>query len=232
LVAQDNEPVGDLRELAVDETVVQDTMHVDWNARGESIFHIQAAGDQARVIGAIEGQVTTEHRIERMVIDKHLAVTDVARGILKIAVIERHRGIGNVGLGFIQGFGLQKGALAGSVAHDHHNIVIVGVDDQSMLTAARAVCEIGGGFVIANQERILAQLPLSIAGVMSDQSVNTVKEAMDKLLISSAALGSTIHDPFMVMSFMALEVIPSLTQTDQGLVDVEQFKHVPLFVQD
>jgi len=167
-----------------------------------------------------------------MAIDKHLAVADVVRDILKIAVIERHRGTGNVGLGFIQGFGLQKGALASSVAHDHHNIVTVGVDDQSMLTAARAVGEMEGGFVVANQERVLAQLPLPIAGVMSDQSVYDVKEAMDTLLISSTTLGSKIHDPFMVMSFMALEVIPSLKLTDQGLVDVEQFKPVPLFVQD
>jgi len=232
LVAQDNEPVGDWREPAVDETAVRDTVHVDWTAIGESTFHIQAAGDQARVIGAIEGQVTTEHRIERMAIDKHLVVADVARDLLKIAVIERHRGTGNVGLGFIQGFGLQKGALASSVAHDHHNIVTVGVDDQSMLTAARAVGEMEGGFVVANQERVLAQLPLPIAGVMSDQSVYDVKEAMDTLLISSTTLGSKIHDPFMVMSFMALEVIPSLKLTDQGLVDVEQFKPVPLFVQD
>jgi len=232
LVAQDNEPVGDWHEPVVDETAVRNTVHVDWNTLDESAFHIQAAGDQARVIGAVEGQVTTEHRIERMAIDKQLAVADVARDILKIAVIERHLGTGNVGLGFIQGFGLQKGALAGSVAHDHHNIVVVGADDRSMLTAARAVGEMGGGLVVANRERVLAQLPLPIAGVMSDQSVNAVKGAMDTLLISSAALGSTIHDPFMVMSFMALEVIPSLKLTDQGLIDVEQFKPVLLFVQD
>ena len=232
LVAQDNEPVGDWREPTVDETAVRNTVNVDWNTIGESTFHIPAAGDQARVIGAIEGQVTTEHRIERIARDKRLAVADVERDILKMAVIERHRGTGNVGLGFVQGFGLQKGALAGSVAHDHHNIVTIGADDQSMLTAARAVGEMGGGFVVANQERVLAQLPLPIAGLMSDQPVNAVRDAMDTLLINSAALGSAVHDPFMAMAFMALEVIPSLKLTDQGLVDVEQFKPVPLFVED
>jgi adenine deaminase len=232
LVAQDNEPVGDWREPTLDETAVRNTVNVDWNTIGESTFHIPAAGDQARVIGAIEGQVTTEHRIERIARDKSLTVADVEHDILKMAVIERHRVTGNVGLGFIQGFGLQKGALAGSVAHDHHNIVTIGADDQSMLTAAQALGEMGGGFVVANQERVLAQLPLPIAGLMSDQSVNAVRNAMETLLINSAALGSAVHDPFMVMSFMALEMIPSLKLTDRGLVDVEQFKPVPLFVED
>jgi adenine deaminase len=232
LVAQDNEPVGDWREPTVDETLVRNTVNVDWNTIDESTFHIPAAGDRARVIGAIEGQVTTEHRIERIARENGLAVADVGRDILKMAVIERHRGTGNVGLGFVQGFGLQKGALAGSVAHDHHNIVTIGADDQSMLTAARAVGEMGGGFVVANQERVLARLPLPIAGLMSDQSVDAVREAMDTLLIHSAALGSAVHDPFAALAFMALEVIPSLKLTDQGLVDVEQFKPVPLFVED
>jgi adenine deaminase len=216
----------------VDEATVRNTINVDWNTIDESTFHIQASGDQVHVIGAIDGQVTTEHRIEHISRERHLAVTDVARDILKMAVIERHRGTGNIGLGFIQGIGLKKGALAGSVAHDHHNIVTIGVDDHSMLSAAQAVGEMGGGLVVANQERVLAQLPLPIAGVMSDQSVNAVKDAMDTLLNKSAALGSAVHDPFMVMSFMALEVIPSLKLTDQGLIDVEQFKPVPLFVED
>jgi adenine deaminase len=232
LVAQDNEPVGDWLEPTVDEMAVRNTVNVDWSTIGESTFHIKADGDQARVIGAIEGQVMTEHRIERIARDNGLAVVDVERDILKMAVIERHRNTGNVGLGFVQGFGLQKGALAGSVAHDHHNIVTIGADDQSMLTAARAVGEMGGGFVVANQVNVLAQLPLPIAGLMSDQSVKTVRDAMDTLLINSAALGSVAHDPFMTMSFMALEVIPSLKLTDQGLVNVEEFKPVPLFVED
>jgi adenine deaminase len=232
LVAQKGEPLGDWLEPAVDETAVRNTVHVDWNSIDQSTFHIPAGGDWARVIGAIEGQVRTEHCIEPIAPKNHLAVADVERDILKMAVIERHLGTGNIGLGFIQGFSLQKGALAGSVAHDHHNIVVIGADDQSMLTAARAVGEMGGGLVVANQERVLSRLPLPIAGVMSDQPVNDVKDAMDTLLNSSASLGSKLNDPFMVMSFMALEVIPSLKLTDQGLVDVEQFKPVPLFVED
>lgn len=232
LVAQDNKPVGVWPETTVDEASVRDTVNVDWSTLDESAFNVPAVGDQVRVIGVIEGQVTTEHRIDQITHDNHLAVADVERDILKMAVIERHRGIGNIGLGFIQGIGLQRGALAGSVAHDHHNIVVIGADDQSMLTAARAVGEMGGGFVVANQEYILAQLPLPIAGLMSDQPVSVVREAMDLLLTKSAVLGSAVHDPFMVMSFMALEVIPSLKLTDQGLVDVEKFEPVPLFVEE
>jgi adenine deaminase len=232
LVAADGEPVGDWSTPHVDDSQVRDTMHVDWTAIDEQTFRIPAMGPKARVIGVIEGQVVTQHLVAPVTRDDDTAAPDLDRDILKMAVIERHKGTGNVGLGFIQGMGLQTGALATSVAHDHHNIVVVGVDDISMLTAARAVGEMGGGFVAANQERTIARLPLPIAGLMSDQPVEAVRDAMDALLISSAALGSEMHDPFMLLSFMALEVIPTLKLTDQGLVDVEQFKHVSLFVDD
>jgi adenine deaminase len=230
LVAKDGEVVGEWFVPEVDETPVRDTVHVDWGSIHEETFHIPATGPKARVIGVVEGQVVTEHLVEQITRDNGLAVADIERDILKMAVIERYKGTGNVGLGFIHGIGLQAGALAASVAHDHHNIVVIGADDKSMLTAARAVGDMGGGFVTANQEQVLARLPLPIGGLMSDRSVEDVREGMDTLLIASAALGSALYDPFMVMGFMALEVIPSLKLTDQGLVDVEQFKPVPLFV--
>ena len=232
VVAQEGKAVGAWHQATVDESSVRNTVRVDWDAVTLSTFEIPAIGSQARVIGVIEGQVVTEHRIEPIRQDNGLACADLDRDLLKMAVIERYKNTGNVGLGFIQGIGLQVGAIAASVAHDHHNIVVIGADDQSMLTAARAVGQMGGGFVAANQDLVLAQLPLPIGGLMSDQSVEDVREAMDLLLISSAALGSDLHDPFMVMGFMALEVIPTLRLTDQGLVDVEQFKPVPLFVEE
>jgi adenine deaminase len=230
LVVQDGNLVGDWTPPRTDESSVRDTIHVDWDTIDERSFRIPAAGSRARVIGVIEGQIITEHLIEAVARDNGYAMPDLERDILKMAVIERHKGTGNVGLGFIHGMGLQTGALAASVAHDHHNIVVVGADDVSMLTAARAVGAMGGGFVATNQDRVLARLPLPIAGLMSDQPVDTVRDAMDTLLIHSAALGSQMHDPFMVLGFMALEVIPALKLTDQGLVDVEQFKPVALFV--
>jgi adenine deaminase len=232
LVAQHGEVVGDWPVPQVDESRVRNTVHVDWDAIDEHTFSIPAMGPKARVIGIIEGQIVTRHSIEPTAQENGRAVVDLERDILKMAVIERYKGTGNVGLGFIHGLGLQVGALATSVAHDHHNIIVAGADDKSMLTAARAVGQMGGGFVVANEDRVIAALPLPIGGLMSDQPAETVREAMDTLMINSAALGSEMHDPFMVLGFMALEVIPALKLTDQGLVDVEQFKLVPLFVDE
>jgi adenine deaminase len=232
LVAQDGAPSGDWVTPQVDDAHVRDTVHVNWDTLDECIFCVPAAGSQVRVIGVIKDQIITKHLIKEITQDDGHAVADPERDILKLAVIERHRGSGNVGLGFIQGIGLQAGALAASVAHDHHNIVVVGADDHSMLTAARTIGALGGGFVAANGARVIASLPLPIAGLMSDQTVEAVRNAMDELVISSAALGAEPHDPFMVLGFMALEVIPALKLTDQGLVDVEQFKPVALFVEE
>ncbi len=231
LVAQDGDPVGDWPVPTVDQSLVRDTVRVDWDSLNKRAFRIPAKGSRARVIGVIENQIVTNHLIEEIPRDNGHAVTDVERDILKMAVIERHLGTGNVGRGFIHGFGLKAGALAGSVAHDHHNIVVVGVDDQSMYTAARAVGEMGGGFATANKAQVMATLPFPIAGLMSDQSAEAVGDAMDTLQKSAAALGSKLHDPFMTLSFMALEVMPSLKLTDQGLIDVEQFNPVKLFVE-
>lgn len=191
---------------------------------------IPAAGRRVRVIGAIENQLVTEHLILDATIRDGLAVADVGRDLLKMAVIERHHASGNVGKGFIQNIGLKRGALASSVAHDHHNLVVVGADDRSMLTAARAVAEMGGGLAVADGDQVLAQLALPIAGLMSDQPIEQTRRGFDAVLAAAHALGSELHDPFMAMSFMALEVIPHLKLTDVGLVDVDRFEVTPLFV--
>jgi adenine deaminase len=125
--------------------------------------------------------------------------------------------------------GLKRGALAGSVGHDAHNLTIAGCDDVSMMTAARAVGSLGGGLVAAVGDEVLAAVPLPIAGLMSDQPVEIVRGQMDKLVTVAHELGSPLHDPFMTLGFLALEVIPSLKLTDQGLVDVDKFGFVPLF---
>jgi adenine deaminase len=185
-------------------------------------------GNRIRVIGAIENQLITDHLIMDAARDDGRLVADPARDLLKMVVIERHRGTGNVGKGFVTGVGLKRGAIASTVAHDHHNLVAIGADDRSLLTAARAVAEAGGGQAAAEGERVLALLPLAIAGLMSDQPVEAVRDHMDRLLGAARALGSPLHDPFMAMSFLALEVIPKLKLTDVGLVDVEKFEVVPL----
>ncbi len=231
LAARNGEPTGDWSVPTVDQSPVRGTIHLDWDSLDERAFRIPAQGPRARVIGAIENQIVTNHLVEKIAQENGYAVADVERDILKMAVIERHLGTGNVGRGFIHGFGLKAGALATSVAHDHHNIVVVGVDDQSMYTAARAVGEMGGGFAVANKDQVLATVPLPIAGLMSDQPAEAVGNAMETLLGSAATLGSVLPDPFMTLSFMALEVIPALKLTDQDLIDVEKFEPVNLFVE-
>jgi adenine deaminase len=147
-----------------------------------------------------------------------------------MAVIERHRASGGIGKGFIHGFGLKRGALAGSVAHDHHNLVVIGVDDASMRHAALAVIEMGGGLAAADGDQVVATLPLPVAGLMSEAPIQEVRRDYDALIAAAQRMGSTMHDPFMAMSFMALEVIPKLKLTDVGLVDVEKFEVIDLFV--
>ncbi|HAJ37771.1 MAG TPA: adenine deaminase [Chloroflexi bacterium] len=207
------------------------TLSATVNLRWEAIdLRIPATGRRLRVIGSLPNQLVTEERILPATVHAGLAVADPARDLLKMAVIERHRASGAQGLGFIQGIGLQRGAMAGTVAHDHHNLVVIGADDASMLAAVRAVAAMGGGLAVAEGNEVRAALPLPVAGLMSDRPIAEVRRGYDALIAAAHALGSPLHDPFMAMSFMALEVIPKLKLTDQGLVDVAQFAIVPLFV--
>ncbi|MES1244945.1 MAG: adenine deaminase [Acidobacteriota bacterium] len=193
-------------------------------------LEIRAAGSQARVIGAIPDQLITRHLTREVPVKDGLAVADPARDLLKMAVIERHHGTGNVGLGFVSGIGLTRGAIASTVAHDHHNLVVIGADDVSMRTAALAVAESGGGQAVAVGERVEETLPLPIAGLMSAFEIGHVRNNLRRLLEAAHGNGAQLRDPFMAMSFLALEVIPALKLTDKGLVDVERFEVVPLFV--
>jgi adenine deaminase len=194
----------------------------------ECNLRVPARGKRIRVVGAIPDQLWTEHRILDARIEDGFAVADTSRDILKIAVINRHGG-DSIGLGFIQGIGLLRGAIAGTVAHDHHNLVVIGCDDRSMLTAIRGVAKNAGGLAAAAGDQTLATLGLPVAGLMSDRPIAQVRDAYAALLAAAKELGSSLHDPFMAMSFMALEVIPSLKLTDMGLVDVEAFRFVNLF---
>lgn len=232
LVAQAGEPVGSWEEPAVDDSPVRGTVRVDWQ-RISLRIPAPDSGDRSvrvRVIGVIPDQVLTEQRVEELPVRDGEVVADPARDILKLAVIERHRGTGNVGLGFVRGLELRRGALAESVGHDAHNLIVAGGDDVSMMTAARAVAQMGGGIAVAVGEQVLATVPLPIAGLMSDQPVETVRFQVDNLTRSARSLGTSLPDPLMTLSFLPLEVIPALKLTDQGLVDGERFAFVPLFV--
>lgn len=202
------------------------TMSIDWNAIDLSV---PAEGEKIRVIGVVPDQLVTHHLIESPTVHDGQAVADPSRDLLKMVVIERHRGSGAVGKGFVRGVGLQHGAIASSVAHDHHNLVVIGADEISMFAAARRVAAMGGGMAVASGEQIVADVPLPLGGLMSDRPIEEVRARLDRAIAGARELGSTLHDPFMAMAFLALEVIPSLKLTDQGLVDVDRFARVPLW---
>ncbi|MBI5896220.1 MAG: adenine deaminase [Desulfobacterales bacterium] len=195
-------------------------------------FKVTAQGRRVRVIETVPRQIVTRGTVSDARIVDGLAVADPARDLLKIAVVERHHDSGRTGIGFIRGFGLTRGALAATVAHDSHNIVVVGTSDGDMHAAVAALVAMGGGLVAVDAGQVAAQLALPIAGLMSDQPMTAVCAALDQLLAAARRMGSTLHDPFMTLSFMALPVIPALKLTDMGLVDVAAFKIVPLFVDE
>jgi adenine deaminase len=203
------------------------TVRIDWPAVS---LRIPASGRRVRAIRVIPDQLVTAEVVVDAAFRGGEAVADPARDLLKMAVIERHQGSGRTGLGFVTGVGLRAGAIAGTVAHDHHNLIVIGADDESMLTAARAVADAGGGLAVACGAVVQAMLALPIAGLMSDQPIEAVRDAMAALIAAAHALGSGLHDPFMAMSFLGLEVIPALKLTDLGLVDVTALQRVPLFV--
>jgi adenine deaminase len=190
---------------------------------------IPAAGRRLRIIGVVPGQLVTEHLIEEPAVHDDLAIADPERDLAKMVVIERHGRSGTVGRGFVRGLGLRFGALASTIAHDHHNLVVAGADDRSMRCAARRAAELGGGLVVAQGETIRAELPLPLAGLMSERPVEEVGAGLGRCLDAAGELGSTLADPLMTLSFLALEVIPALKLTDRGLVDVERFEIVSLF---
>ena len=151
--------------------------------------------------------------------------------LAKIAVIERHHGTGRIGLGLVRGFGLRTGALASTVAHDAHNIVVVGMDDNDMARAVQRLVELGGGIVVVESHGVRAELPLPVAGLLSDAPLAEVVDQSRACNEAAAALGCTVATPFLTLSFLALSVIPRLKITDRGLVDVDRFEIVPLAVE-
>ena len=218
-------PVGEIERVEVPEWV-KHTVRIRHVAARD--FAIPWDGGEARVIGVIPDQIVTEGLVEEpAVMDGH-AVADPERGLAKIAVVERHLGTGRHAVGLVRGFGLRSGALASTFSHDAHNIVVVGMDDQDMARAIARLTEIGGGVVVVEDRGVRAELPLPIAGLISDAPLGKVVEASRGCIEAAARLGCTLPSPFQTMAFLALSVIPSLKITDHGLVDVDRFELVPL----
>ena len=205
---------------------VTDTIHL--GAITLQDLRIAGRPGMVEVVGIEPGQITTRHLREEAPLVDGAIVADPARDLLKLVVIERHHASGNVGLGLVKGFGLRRGAIASSVAHDAHNLVIAGASDSDILLAARALEEIGGGFVCVVDGEVQARVPLPLGGLVSTLPAAELVQQLHTLDAAAAALGCTLEHPCMTLSFLSLSVIPSLKLTDQGLIDVETFTLLPL----
>lgn len=192
-------------------------------------FRIPATGP-LRVIGVQPGEILTRALVAEPETRDGAALADPARDLAKVAVIERHRATGRIGLGFVRGFGLRRGALASTHAHDAHNLVVLGVDDADMAAAAGRLQAVGGGQVAVAGGRVIAELPCPVGGLLSDRPAEEVAGAAGRLERAARELGVGFESAFMTMSFLALSVIPELKITDRGLVDTVRFELVPLQV--
>jgi adenine deaminase len=193
-----------------------------------SSFRVPAVSGPIRVIGVVPMQLLTTAELREPLVRDGETVADPGRDLVKIAVIERHHASGRIGLGFATNVGLRRGAYASTVAHDAHNLVVMGVDDEDMAACVRRLVELGGGIVVADGGEVVEELPLPVAGLMSDRPLGEVHRRMEALERRLRAMGVRGQAPFMTLSFLALSVIPELKITDLGLVDVSRFQLVPL----
>jgi adenine deaminase len=198
---------------------------------GAPTFHVPAGPRRIRVMRVVPAQLLTGVELVEPKIQEGRIVADVARDLVKIAVVERHHASGRVGTGFATNVGLERGAFASTVAHDAHNIIVLGVDDGDMAACVTRLAEIGGGIVIAEGGRVVEELPLPIAGLMSDRPLAEVDRTLRSMEARLKSMGVAMASPFMTLSFLALSVIPAPPITDRGLVDVGRFELVPLGVE-
>ena len=198
----------------------------------KDVLLLRSHNPLAKVIQLIPDQIVTKKVMSKILLKDGVAYPNIKEDILKIVVVERHQATGNIGMGFVQGFGLKKGAMGSSVAHDSHNLIVVGTNDQDILKTIEVIRVMRGGLTAVLDKKALASLPLPIAGLMSEASVTQVNLQLKALHRAAKILGCKLPDPFMTLSFLSLPVIPELKLTDKGLVDVSQFKIVPLFGED
>jgi adenine deaminase len=192
-------------------------------------FQIPVQKGKCRVIKLVPNQLITKKELMKPRAVSGRVVSDTTRDILKIVVVERHHASSHIGLGLVRGFGLKRGAIASSVAHDAHNIVAVGTNDADILEAITKIRKMQGGLTAVVDEKLVGSLALPIAGLMSPKSVVEVKEELDRLIAITRDMGCEIDNPFMMLAFLSLPVIPELKITDRGLIDVEKQRVVPLF---
>jgi adenine deaminase len=187
-------------------------------------FGVPVAEGETLVIGVMPGKIITEHRRYRLPTSGNQTSVDLENDIIKVAVIERHGKNGNHANGFVQGFALKKGAIASTVGHDSHNICVVGVSEEDMALAANRLGEINGGFVVVEDGKVTGEIPLPVAGLMSLEPYESVRDTLHHLRKAAYALGTTLEEPFLQVAFLPLPVIPHLKISDKGMVDVDQFR--------
>jgi adenine deaminase len=225
VVAQGGELVHDVVSPKVS---LRASVNVAWLTLED--FALRARGSRMRVMGLVPDQIITRSLVMEPPVRDGLVVSDGERDLCKLAVIERHHASGSTGLCLVKGFGLRRGALASSVAHDHHNLVVAGTSDADMLGAAVEVVRMQGGLAVVCDGKVVARLPLPVAGLMSEEPLPDVRLGLDRVDRAARDLGVTCRSPSNALSFLSLPVVPELKLTDQGLVDVNRFRLVDLFL--
>jgi len=206
---------------------LRSSVNIKWLEGNE--FEYPTGKGKCRVIKIIPDQLFTGQEILKPKLNGRRIVSDPGRDILKICVVERHTASGRIGKGLIKGFGLKTGAVATTIAHDSHNIIVVGVSDDDIFKAVVRINKIGGGITVVQDNQVIEELRLPIAGLMSEEPLLAVAESVERITTAIRRMGSKLNDPLMTLSFMALPVIPKLKLTDRGLVDVDSFDFVELF---
>lgn len=217
-----------IAELPENEALaVRNSVNVRWITPED--FRIEAKGSKVTALEVIPHQLITKSVVSEVKIEDGNAVSNVDNDTLKICVIERHRATGNIGKGFVKGFNLKCGAIASTVAHDSHNMIVIGTNDADMYAAAVALIKCKGGKVVVKDGEVISELPLPIAGLMSDRDFDYVVNKCEELNKTAHSIGCKIEDPFMTMGFLSLPVIPELKVTDKGVFDTNKFDFIDIF---
>ena len=225
VVAQNGKLLKSLEDIVVPAT--RGSVNVGWLE--ENCFEIKANGSKVKAIEVIPHQLITKETVVDVKVENGLAKPNLDEDVLKICVVERHNASGNIGKGFVKGFGIKSGAIASTVAHDSHNMIIIGTNDEDMFLAQKELVKSQGGKVVVRNGEILAKLPLPIAGLMSDQDINYVTEKSEQLNKAAKEIGCVVDDPFMTMGFLSLPVIPEIKITDKGIFSTNGFNFVDIF---
>lgn len=226
IVAQDGQLIINIDEKTL--SSLRGTVNIRWLDKED--LRIKASSDKVKAIEVTDGQLVTKCTEAKVNIQDGYAVSNIEEDVLKILVIERHKASGNIGKGFVKGFGLKSGAIASTVAHDSHNMIVIGTNDEDMFKAIKELVKSQGGKVIVNNGEVIAKLELPVAGLMSEDKSENVIQKCEQLKSGQKVIGCSLLEPFMTMAFLSLSVIPEIKLTDKGLMDVLNNEFTDLFI--